>query len=183
MGKPKIYIYGFKMSEGECIIDSRCELKIGLTYNVEGILGKVLVRGRNELFEIIKIRSYSFPEYNGIYITERKNLTFGVLKSFVRFYSYGDRSELHHPYTDDLKDDTILSDVGMSVLTYKYYYSADDYLADVYFPCKTEEVNEALKKQLDEKSSQAIQECDTLRQRRYKFEEKRKKVRPIWEDV
>ena len=160
MGKPKIYIYSFKISEGEYIIDSKCELKIGLTHSIERILGKVLVRGRNELFEMVEIKSYSFPEYNGIYITERKNLTFDVLKRFIKYYYNGCRSELHHPYTADLEDDAILLDVGMSVLTYKYYYSANDYLADAYFACKTEEVNEDLKKRLEEKTSQAIQEAE-----------------------
>ncbi|MBQ1517364.1 MAG: hypothetical protein IIZ46_04100 [Clostridia bacterium] len=158
--KGKHYIYKFVSNGDEIELTAKAE---GNLYTVERILGKVLVKGRNELFEMIEIKNRVSPQLNGIFLTERKNFNFDNIKSFILFHSNGDRSEQWHPYKQDLKDDTLLSDLGIAVLTYKYFYSGDDKINDVYYVCKKEDVNEELKEELKERSIQAENEAKRLR--------------------
>ena len=179
MKKNKTFVYKFRINEGEYEITEKAEDQMGLLSNIERILGKVVVKGRNELFEIIEIKSRQFPSVNGVYLTERKNITYEYVKRFINFHSNGDRSVLHYPYTDDLKDDTLLSDLGISVLTYKHYYATDDYLADVYYVCRVEDANEDLKKRLDEVTTEAI--CQSKKVRAWRKADEDKSL--IWEDI
>jgi hypothetical protein len=160
IGKRKHYIYKFVNNGDEIELTAKAE---GNLYCVERILGKVLVKGKNGLFEMIEIRNRFYPQLNGIFLTERKNFNFDNIKSFILFHSNGDRSEQWHPYKQDLKDDTLLSDLGVEVLTYKHFYAANDELADVYYVCKKEDVNEMLKEELKELSIQAENEAKRLR--------------------
>lgn len=160
IGNRKHYIYKFVNNGDEIELTAKAE---GNLYGIERILGKVLVKGRNELFEMIEIKNEFQPQLNGIYLTERKNFNFDNIKSFILFHSNGDRSEQRHPYKQDLKDDTLLSDLGIEVLTYKHFYAANDTLADVYYVCRREEVNEMLKEELKERSIQAENEAKRLR--------------------
>ena len=160
MGRKKHYIYKFVNNGDETELTAKTE---GNLYCVERILGKVLVKGQNELFEMIEMRDRLSPQLNGIFLTERKNFNFDNIKSFILFHSNGDRSEQWHPYKQDLKDDTLLSDLGIEVLTYKHFYSAVDKLQDVYYVCKKEDVNEELKEKLKKWTIQAENEAKRLR--------------------
>lgn len=158
--KRKHYIYKFVRNGDEIELTAKAE---GNLYCVERILGKVMVKGQSELFEMIEIKNRLSPQLNGIFLTERKNFNFDNIKSFILFHSNGDRSEQWHPYKQDLKDDTLLSDLGIAVLTYKHFYSGDDKVNDVYYVCKKEDVNEELKEELKERSIQAENEAKRLR--------------------
>lgn len=158
--KQKHYIYKFVDHGDEIELTAK---RVGNLSGVERILGKVLVKGQNELFEMIEIKNRLYPQLNGIFLTERKNFNFDNIKSFILFHSNGDRSEQWHPYKQDLKDDTLLSDLGIEVLTYKHFYSADDKLHDVYYVCKKEDVNEELKEELKKRTIRAEDEAKGLR--------------------
>ena len=158
--KQKHYIYKFVSNGDEIELTAKAE---GDLYRVERILGKVLVKGQNELFEMIEIKSRLSPQLNGIFLTERKNFNFDNIENFILFHSNGDRSEQWHPYKQDLKDDTLLSDLGIEVLTYKYFYSGDDKIRDVYYVCKKEDVNEELKEELKKRTIRAEDEAKRLR--------------------
>lgn len=160
IGKKKHYIYKFVSNGDEIELTAKAE---GNLYCVERILGKVIVKGKNELFEMIEIRNRLSPQLNGIFLTERNNFNFDNIKSFIKFYSNGNRSKQWHPYEQDLKDDTLLSDLGIAVLTYKRFYSTDNKICDDYYVCKKEDVNEKLKEELKERSIQSENEAKRLR--------------------
>ena len=174
--KGKHYIYKFVNHGDEIELTAK---RVGSLYGVERILGKVMVKGQNELFEMIEIKNRLYPELNGIFLTERKNLNFDNIENFILFHSNGDRSEQWHPYKQDLKDDTLLSDLGIEVLTYKHFYSGNDKLLDVYYVCKKEDVNEELKEKLKKWTIQAENEAKRLRTIRAS----REKCTINWENI
>lgn len=145
-------------------------------YHIERILGKVTIK--NKVYELIEIKG-RWASFEGVYLTERKNITFKVLDSFVSMCSAGDRSEQWHPYTEDLLDPDLLDDIGAKVLTYKHFYSGSNEICDVYCAVKTDEVTEELINALNERSVSAVNEAARLRA----LWESHKPKEPKWEPI
>lgn len=145
-------------------------------YHIEKIFGKVTIK--NKVYELIEIKS-RWADFEGVYLTERENLTFKVLARFVCSYGNGDRSEQWRPYKEDLLDPDLLDDIGMEVLTYKHFYSGSNELLDIYFPVKKDEVTEELINALNERSVSEVNKADRLRAHWASFEPKEPKWEPI----
>ena len=175
---PKCDIYRFEEHDGKYVITEKATLP---HLSIERILGKVVIK--NGVYEKVELKSGIFGSAcDGIYLTKRKNLTYSIVKQFIETYSNGTRSVQRHPYTDDLFDDELLDDIGMTVLTYKYFYSGDDRLVDTYYPVKKEDVTEELLSQLEETSKQQMEEAARLRAHWAKLREDAAKG-PIWISV
>lgn len=158
MGRPRnCYIYKAIEKNGKYEITAKAELN---PYTIEKMLGTVVIK--NKIYEkiAVKTRYMTEPVYG---LTERANLTFDVVASFVTSFSNGDRSVDSHPYTEDLLDDDLLDDVGMVVLTRKHFFSSSNHLAEVYYPVKKEKVNDELIEYLNEYSKKQEAEAVQLR--------------------
>ena len=172
--KPK-YIYTFVAVQEKYQLTSKAEANL---YHIERILGAVKVQGKSELFEKVEIKD-RYTGFEGIFLTERKNLNFDVVEDFVTGYYNGVRSVQSHPYTDDLLDDDLLDDLDMTVLTYKHFYSMGGGLCDVYYPVKKEKATDELRQTLNQWTEEAISDKKTWDKCR---EEERRNI-PIFEKL
>lgn len=173
---PKCDIYRFEEHDGQYVITEKATLP-GLP--IERILGKVVIK--KSIYEKVELKSLFVPE--GVYLVKRKKLTFQTVKQFVTFYSDGTRCVQHHPYTDDLFDDELLDDIGMTVLTYKHFYSGNNLLADVYYPVKKEKVTDELLAQIEEINQKETAEAARLRAHWAQMREDANKNQAVWTQV
>lgn len=150
-------VYKFIQSEDGKYILTDVSTQVNL-YGIYRILGTVKVKGKRNVYEKIEIKNRYFND-DGIYLTERKNLTREILFHFITSCYYGDRSEQHFPYKSDLLDKTLLEDLGITVLTYKYFYSGNRKLCDLYYPVETENITDELKTKLQKQTEFAINEA------------------------
>lgn len=169
----KTYAYKFVKNDDKYEITEKALFN---PYHIERILGKVTIK--NKVYELIEIKG-RWANFEGVYLTERKNLTFKVLASFVSGYSGGDRSEQWHPYKRDLLDPDLLDDIGMEVFTYKHFYSGTNEILDCYLAVKKDEATEELINALNERSVSAVNEADRLRA----LWESHKPKEPKWEPI
>lgn len=151
MRKKTIYGYKFKEQDGICEITARAEIN---PYHIERILGKARVKGKKAEYEYIYIKSYD-SDFEGVLLTERKNLNFDVVSNFITRYSNGVRTAGNHPYCADLKDDDLLDELGIEVLLYKHFFSMGSGLCVCYYPCKRTDITEELKEKLRERTREA----------------------------
>ena len=126
--------------------------------NITKIIGKRMVKGRKTEFEEIEFVEPNKERHRCL--IKRKELTPSEIISLVEFCEAGTRSIQWHPYTEDLMDLSLLDDLGIEVLTYKHYYWSDKKLCDVYLATKRENITEELKEKLDQRSKEAIRECE-----------------------
>lgn len=150
MSKAKVKGYLFNLlNDGSYEITHESDINV---FNINRIFEKVRVKGRRVDFELVELRGRDYGPIK--VLVKRSDINFEVMCHFVTSYYNGDRSVQRHPYTADLFDNDILEDLNMCVLTYKYYYSGERFLADVYYPCKTNtpynEVNSLLTRRTEE---------------------------------
>lgn len=126
--------------------------------NITKIIGKRMVKGRKTEFEEIEFVEPNKERHRCL--IKRKELTPSEIISLIEFCEAGTRSIQWHPYTEDLMDLSLLDDLGIEVLTYKHYYWGDKELCDVYLATKRENVTEELKEKLEQRSKEAIRECE-----------------------
>jgi hypothetical protein len=126
--------------------------------NITKIIGKRMVKGRKTEFEEIEFVEPNKERHRCL--IKRKELTPSEIISLIEFCERGVRSVQWHPYTEDLMDLSLLDDLGIEVLTYKHYYWGDKELCDVYLATKRENVTEELKEKLEQRSKEAIRECE-----------------------
>jgi len=126
--------------------------------NITKIIGKRMVKGRKTEFEEIEFVEPNKERHRCL--IKRKELTPSDIISLIEFCEAGTRSIQWHPYTEDLMDLSLLDDLGIEVLTYKHYYWGDKKLCDVYLATKRENVTEELKEKLNQRSKDAIRECE-----------------------
>ena len=126
--------------------------------NITKIIGKRTVKGRKTEFEEIEFVEPNKERHRCL--IKRKELIPSDIISLIEFCEAGTRSIQWHPYTEDLMDLSLLDDLGIEVLTYKHYYWSDKKLCDVYLATKRENVTEELKEKLEQRSKEAIRECE-----------------------
>lgn len=126
--------------------------------NITKIIGKRMVKGRKTEFEEIEFVEPNKERHRCL--IKRKELIPSDIISLIEFCEAGTRSIQWHPYTEDLMDLSLLDDLGIEVLTYKHYYWSDKKLCDVYLATKRENVTEELKEKLEQRSKEAIRECE-----------------------
>lgn len=170
--KPNVYKF-IVDDNGQYVLTAKGNVNL---YGVERILGKVKVKGDRKTYELIEIKNRYFDD-DGYYLTEREKLTFDIVARFVTSHDNGDRSVQHRPFYDDLKDKELLDDLGMEVLTYKHYYSGNDFLADCFMPMKKIDVTEELIQKLKEKSEKEEQDAMALRESRLS------RPKAVWESL
>lgn len=163
-------VYKFIQSEDGKYILTDVSTQVNL-YGIYRILGTVKVKGKRSVYEKIEIKNRYFND-DGVYLTERKNLNRKILFHFIRNCDYGDRSKQHFPYERDLLDRTLLEDLGITVLTYKYFYSGSRSLCDLYYPVETENISDELKAKLLKQTEFAIRESENA-ENAEKFERKK----------
>lgn len=143
----------YEEKDGKCVLTAKAEIN---PYHIEKILGKASVKGSKKIYEYIYIKAFNC-DFEGVLLTERKNLNFDVVTSFIETYYNGDRSVENHPYYADLKDNELLDDLDIEVLTYKIFYSISG-LRTRFYPCKRNEITEELRESLKEKTKKAEEE-------------------------
>lgn len=159
-------IYKFEKDETGYTLIAQADL-IG---HIDRILKKVKVKGKRKDFELIYVKTRLSSQNDGYYLIARRDLDFREMSSFICYHSNGVRSVQWHDYRDDLLDEEILDDLGMTVLTYKYYYSGNDKLADKFYPVLKENVTDELLEELKNQTEKAIAEAKNLRE--YRAEQK-----------
>lgn len=148
--------YLFKtIDNGVCLLTHEGKANL---YRIDRIIAKrgVKKKGRHVDYEEVVI--------DGTHcLIKRKDLTFTVMSQFVACTKHESRSVQHRPYTDDLLDESLLNDLGLTVLTFKHYYSANDELCDLYYLARSEDVNDNLIKKLNDISNEAIEHANVHR--------------------
>lgn len=151
MSRKDIYGYMFKEQNGKIELISKAKIN---PYNIEKILGQTKVKGKHQMYEYVYLKSRNFE---GVLLIERKALNYDIVSHFIQCYSSGFRSVENHPYTLDLKDSNLFDDLGITVLTYKYFYICNG-LRTCYYPCKKSDVSEELIEKLQKYTMTAIEE-------------------------
>lgn len=152
--KRKIKGYLFNLlNDGSYEITHEADINI---FNINRIFEKVKVKGRRVDFELVELRGRDYGPIK--VLVKRSDINFEVMCHFVTTYYNGDRSVQHRPYTADLFDNDILEDLNMCVLTYKYYYSGERFLADVYYPCRLYTPYNEVNSLLTRRTEEALQE-------------------------
>lgn len=162
------YCYTFKEQNGIYELTGKAEFN---PYNIEKILGKVKVKGKRQDYELIYIKSEYPRIYDGIVLTERKNLTFKVVTFFIRTCWYCERSVEHRPYYNDLKDKELLNDLDIEVLTYQRYWESEKCITTCFYPCKRDEITEELKTELEERTKCAKEQLEDFKRFRKSIEQ------------
>lgn len=154
MSKTMGYLYKL-LPDGKIELTHEAEINI---FNIDKIFRKVKAKGRRVDFELVALRSRDYGPVN--IAVKRSDITYDVMSHFITSYYNGDRSVQRHPYTDDLFDDDILDDLGMCVLTYKYYYAGSRFLADMYYPCHIYTPYNEVHELLDQRTEEAIKQYE-----------------------
>ena len=88
---------------------------------------------------------------------KRKDLDFDIIEHFIRSCDGRIRSKQNKPYTADLKDLELLTDLGIKVYTYKHFAAGDKVLYDHYFPIKEENIDQDFLDTIEARSKYAIE--------------------------
>lgn len=160
--KRKVTMYKYEINNGIYVLTAKTT-DIN-PYNIERILGKVQVKGRKTDFELIEIKSRHF-DYDGKYLIKRSDLTYEIIGHFIESCDGCVRSKQNHPYERDLLDKDLLNDLGIQVLTYKYFYIGDNKIRDLYYPfifsdddyTLDEDDLQAIHRELDSRTNEAIE--------------------------
>ena len=171
---PTVYKYEIDEKTGKYVLTSKTNM-ISL-YWIERILGVVQVKGAKVPYELIEIKNRHY-DVDGLYLVKRKHINRDIIESFVSSCSYCTRSVQHRPYTDDLKDPDLLSDIGAMVFTYKHWACGDKVLYDEYIAIKKENITTEFLEKLDEMSKAAIEASKTAQER------DKSALKVLWEEV
>lgn len=152
-----VYVYKYEIDEktGKYVLTSKTN-QISL-YWIERILGVVPVKNSKVPYELIEIKNRHY-NVDGLYLVKRKNITFDIICSFVSSCSYCTRSEQSRPYTKDLKDPDLLSDLGIRIFTYKHWACGDKVLYDHYIAIREKDIDQEFLHKIKSWSEAAIAE-------------------------
>lgn len=162
MSKKPIIAYLYEIdNKGNYILTHQTETNLA---NMARILGKRTVKNRKTEFEEIELIDGNYKRYRCL--VKRKVLTPSIIKSFIMFTYHGERTVQRSPLGAELLDRTLLKDLNITVLQYKYYYSGNDFLADKYFPIESDEVTSEVKERLQKWTEEAIESANSIRKLR-----------------